>query len=312
MKLINVITALTTDPWPIEPSAHRRLCEIVEDHRTGLAHGSGGRIEEFERAIATEEQELSDRLSAQAGEQKAQLQGTTGEVVKKPYKQIDNVAVIMMHGVLMKYAGYFEKMSGALDVDDVAQALSSALEDKTVEGILLHINSPGGHVRGVPELAARIREAADRKPMLAFTDDMMASGAYWLAAGADEIYAAPSATVGSIGVYTYFLDVSKQFEMDGVTPELIKRGSHKAAGIEGMSLTEDQRALLQERVDEVYDWFVEYILSNRSDVPMSAMEGQTFYGDGARINKLVDQLGDFGDALEELKSLIVIKKMIEQ
>lgn len=298
MRFPNILTALCTEPWPILPAAHARLCEIVNDHITGSAHVNGGRLELFEKALAEATAAENRIIGRIAGED---------EKAPKLYRQVGNIGVIMMHGVVMKYAGLFEKMSGALDVDDISDALDAALSDDSVEGIMLHINSPGGTVVGVPETAAKIAQVTDTKPVVAYTDDLMASAAYWLASGATEIVATKSAEVGSIGVYMSFLDSSRQFEMEGLKTELLKVGKFKAAGIKGTSLSDEQRALLQARVDEEYDWFVEAVMNTR-DVPLEAMEGQIFYGVGALDSGLIDKVGDFGDAMTELQELIELRK----
>jgi ClpP class serine protease len=83
----------------------------------------------------------------------------------------------------------------------------------------------------------------------------MASAAYWIGVTADAIFAEPSAEIGSIGVYSAFLDESRAFEMEGLKTELFKTGKYKGMGMPGLPLTEDQRALIQAEVDRVNKQF---------------------------------------------------------
>ena len=120
----------------------------------------------------------------------------------------------------------------------------------------------------------------------------MASAAYYLAAGADAIFASPSASVGSIGVYIPWMDTSAAYERAGYKPDPITNtgGDLKAIGFGG-KLTAEQRAHLQEEVDEDFDNFKAHIANYRA-VPDSAMRGQVMSGRKALESNLVDRIGE--------------------
>jgi len=276
MKLINVVTALWGEPWLITPAMHKKLCDIVDGHITGAAHAPGGIAVMF------------------PGDDKP---------AEYKFQQVDNLAVIPIHGVIGKHVGAMEKSSGATDVNDIDRELDRALDDDSIKGILLDINSPGGTTTGVPELADKIAQVAVEMPVVAYTDSMMASAAYWLGSSADLIVASQSAQVGSIGVYMAWLDESRAMEMQGYKMELIKRGKFKGAGISGTSLSQEGRDLLQKSVDQVYDWFTDHVKTFREDAPQEAMEGQTFFSVEALQNDLIDMVGTRNHAMRQLSEM---------
>jgi len=256
---------------------HKQICEIVRAHLTGEAHEDNGCAAMFQ---APEEDKAEGM-----------------EIV-------DGVAIIPIEGVLDKRVSDMAKMSGAVGCDDIEAMLTEAVQDDTVDGILLDINSPGGSVTGIPELASKIAAAATVKPIVAYTDTLMASAAYWLGAGCSAIYASPSASVGSIGVYMAFMDTSRAYEMQGLKTELIKHGKYKATGMDGIAMTDEQREYLQDQVDQLAAWFNGFVGKHRDAMPASAMEGQTFFGIDAVNVDMVDAVGSADDAMAELRDMI--------
>ena len=205
----------------------------------------------------------------------------------KPYKA-GSVGVIFLHGVIGKSLSPLDRMTGAVDLNDFATALEEYENDDEVITILVDISSPGGTVTGVEEVGTML--ARSKKATVAFTDTEMASAAYWIGSQADRVVATPSATVGSIGVYMAFADVSKAYESMGVKMEVIKSGTLKGAGIEGTSLSEGQRADLQEQVNAIHAEFRSAVKAKRSSVQDSDMEGQVFSGRKAASKGLVTGL----------------------
>ena len=274
MKFINIMTALYSEPWLILPAVHEKLCRIVEAHITGDAH----RLNGIAGMMDDKEEEDCMTMNGQ-------------------------LAVIAVHGVLGKHVGEMAKSSGTTDISDIEDALSRAMADPNVKGIFLDINSPGGTTTGIPELAAKIAQASIAKSVLAYSDSLMASAAYWLASGADVIMASQSAQIGSIGVYMAWLDDSRAKEMQGYRAELIKRGKFKGMGVSGTSLSDESRAMLQQSVDQVYGWFTDHVKMFREDIPADAMEGQTFFAEHAKENDLIDAVATREKAMAELKDM---------
>jgi signal peptide peptidase SppA len=191
----------------------------------------------------------------------------------------DGVATISITGPLLPTTDEFDRvMLGATSLDEVRSTVESAAADPAVTSIVLNIDSPGGTVRGTPEAADAIYEASKVKPVSAHTSGTMASAAYWLGSQATSVSMTRSASVGSIGVMVPHIDQSKRAEMLGVKVELFTTGKFKAAGFPGTSLTESQRELIQERIDQVFGEFKSAVTRQGRKIPAEAMQGQTFYG----------------------------------
>jgi signal peptide peptidase SppA len=206
----------------------------------------------------------------------------------------EGIATIHVLGPLGKNFSKMEKSCGATSFEDIQSELAQANANPAVRGILLHVDSPGGTVQGTPETAALI--AASAKPLVAYTEDVMASAAYYLSAGARAIVASPSADVGSIGVYIPWWDRSALNEMSGVRPEPVVNtgGDLKATGFGGV-LTEAQRQHLQEQVDLDFAAFKEHIAAHRTVEPY-ALRGQTLSGEQALAANLIDRIGSLAEA----------------
>ena len=191
----------------------------------------------------------------------------------------DGVATISITGPLLPTTDEFDRvMLGATSLDEVRSTVESAAADPSVTSIVLNIDSPGGTVRGTPEAADAIYEASKVKPVSAHTSGTMASAAYWLGSQATSVSMTRSASVGSIGVMVPHIDQSKRAEMLGVKVELFTTGKFKAAGFPGTSLTESQRELIQERINQVFGEFKSAVTRQGRKIPAEAMQGQTFYG----------------------------------
>ena len=217
-------------------------------------------------------------------------------------EQAGNVLVIKIRGCMMRDCeGWFPYMT---DVVEVMDELEEADSDANVSAIVLDIDSPGGTFNGSWELAQSI--AALTKPVVAFTAGCMDSAAYLVGAACDYIIAAPSSSVGSIGVYVAMLDQSSAFEMAGLKTVLIKSGTYKGAGIPGTSLSEDQYSYIQNQVDTLHSTFKGFVSQYRETVPAEAMEGQDFLGFQAIEVGLVDELGSFQNAVQAAQFLATI------
>jgi len=242
------------------------------------------------------------------------MQGNLSEFLdeRKPveYSVTEGLAVIPIEGVIGKGLSTIEKSCGGVCVDEIGAMLGTAMNDPAVQGIMLDINSPGGSVAGVPELADAISVANESKPVIAFTEGEMASAAYWIAAGASAIYATKSAIVGSIGVYIPWMDSSAFYAANGHKVEVIRNAGAdlKGMGIPGTSLSDEQRAHLQEHVDQVAKMFHDHVTGNRPAVGASSMRGQVMMGQPAADAGLTDGVQGFAQAMVDLRTLVEMKK----
>lgn len=204
------------------------------------------------------------------------------------------VAVISVTGALdsSTWIGWFSGEILALGHDAIRQAVLSALEDATVNAILLSIDSPGGVVQGTKELADFLAEAASRKPVAAYANGLCASAAFWLASACGRIYAPATALVGSIGVIMCVSDWSEFYARRGVKLEYISSGHYKAAGREGKPLSDDDRAYFQAQLDTLHDIFKQDVRQRLSlETPESAWaEAQLIVASKAQPLGLVSRI----------------------
>ncbi len=173
------------------------------------------------------------------------------------------VAVIPVYGTIVQRADMFTEMSGGTSTERLSGMFAEAMSDPSVGSIVLRIDSPGGGVYGVAELADPILKARGRKQIVAVADSMAASAAYWIASAADEIVVTPGGEVGSIGVFAAHEDISRFVDAEGVTVSLISAGKYKVEGNPFEPLSEEARTAMQNRVNDYYSLFVRAVAKGR-------------------------------------------------
>jgi len=224
--------------------------------------------------------------------------------LQKVYTRYGDVAVIQIHGVIDKMLTQFEmECYGGLDLADIDQALSIAGADARITRVVLSIDSPGGSVVGVADTAARIASLRETKEVHAFIPAMACSAGYYLASQADQITAAASSIIGSIGVYCAILDASRWYQKEGLEMQVLKAGDYKTMGAQWRALTGEEKAFLQTGVDRNYAEFKKAVTALRS-VDDSTMQGQWWPGAEAQKLKLVDQIT--GATLDEYVSALLL------
>lgn len=222
----------------------------------------------------------------------------------EPYEIDDGIAVIRVHGVIgKKIPQIIADIFGMTDVDSIGDLVKAANADAEVRSILLDVDSPGGTVTGVPEVAQIIRDS--EKMVVAYSDNLMASAAYWLASGAAGVFGSESALVGSIGVFIPVADMTEMYRMAGIEMDIIKAGDLKAANFPGTSLSREQRSDFQQGVDYVFAKFTGFVKDRQgvNPVPDSAMRGQDFYGDQALEVGLLDGVDSRASVMDALRKL---------
>lgn len=262
MKLQDLIKQVYYEPSIIMPDAHASIRQLLESR---LESGNGF-VREPGRG------------------------GLCGEKVAVEQMEIeDGVAYIPVGGAIGQKLTPFERGDGCVDVIDVMEELDFAEESKEVQMAILDIDSPGGMFTGTPELADRIEQF--EKPIYAFSNGMIASAAYWIAAACDGIFTTRSAYVGSVGVYLPVIDDTGFYAQKGIKIELIKAGKLKGIGFPGIALSESAREHLQKRVNDIYAMFTGHVRARRGDsVAEDTMQGQVFMGPEAMERGLIDGL----------------------
>ncbi len=212
------------------------------------------------------------------------------------------VAVIPIHGTLVRRTSGIEAESGLASYTGIAAQLDAALASPEIAAILLDIDSPGGESGGVFDLADRIRAASEVKPVWAVANDMAFSAAYALASAATRVFVARTGGVGSIGVIAMHVDQSEKDAQDGVRYTAVFAGERKNDLNPHEPISNEAHAVLKAEVDRIYDLFVETVARHRgldADA-VRATEAGLFFGPDAVATGLADAVGSLDDALTQL------------
>lgn len=204
------------------------------------------------------------------------------------------IAKIHVCGVLGKGLSQIEQSCGNTDYERIADEIEEA-QELGARGIFLEISSPGGTVVGNAEIAEAVRDCS--VPVMAFSDDLACSAAYNIAASATWCYGTPSSTWGSIGTIIPWVDQSAAWAAEGLAWDPITNTEADLKGaMHGPSLTPEQRASLEEYVQDAFEQFRGNVLASRA-VPQSAMRGQAFFAPRALANNLIDGILSEEEAL---------------
>jgi protease-4 len=189
--------------------------------------------------------------------------------------------------------------AGGAGAADVTSQIRQALDDRSVSGVILRIDSPGGAVVASSDIARAVRRLRARKPVVASKGDLAASGGYFVASQATRIVADPGTLTGSIGVIAILPNLSGTAEKLGIKPVVLKAGALKDLGSPFRDMTPKERALYQRLLDESRDEFVKAVATGRG-MALSTVDkladGRPYSGLQAKANGLVDQFGDLETA----------------
>jgi ClpP class serine protease len=256
-----VLNAIANERWAILPESLQTIVDIA----------SREHVPDFDAVLAKRGRPLGEDM-------RASVRGAT--------------AVIPITGPIFRYANIFTMISGATSVEETASELRAALDNPLVESVVLEINSPGGQVTGVSELAQMIRSA--EKPVIAYVDGMAASAAYWIASAASRVVINDTALLGSIGVVTQI-----GLSDDKNTVEIVSTQSpRKRADVR----TDDGRAQVQATTDELAQVFIDTVARHRGVTAATVMSD--FGGGGLLIGQSAVDAG-MADEVGALETLLL-------
>ena len=214
----------------------------------------------------------------------------------------DVVAVVKLHGVITPSPSPLAR--GAINLSAVESALTRAFGHERLKAVALLVNSPGGAPTQSGLVAERIRQLADEKkvPVLAFCEDVAASGGYWLACAADEIYAHRTSMVGSIGVISGGFGFTGLLERFGIERRLHTAGANKSRLDPFSPEKPEDVEWLKKMHTQLHDLFVSWVKERRGDRLTDAEDlftGDVWLGAKARELGLVDGLGSLRQIVTE-------------
>ena len=219
----------------------------------------------------------------------------------------DKVALIEVEGMLVnaRTGGFLQAQENKLSL--FTQQMEAAEKDPKVKAVVLRVNSPGGTVTcsdTMYQIVKKFRQTS-HKPVIASGQEVMASGAYYLATGCDDIVVQPTTVVGSVGVIFELFQVDQGLAKLGVSTTTIKSAAHKDIGSPFRPMAVDEKQILQSTVDEYYKRFLGVVQAkcNITDPEKLAMatDGRVFSGCEALNIGLVDKVGLLSDAIDLAK-----------
>lgn len=203
----------------------------------------------------------------------------------------DRIAVVDLDGVI-------------LSPQPVVGQLKKFAEDSSVKAIILHVNSPGGGVAASEEIyreVKRIREEKKKRVVVSI-ETVGASGAFYVAAASDKIFADQGSIVGSIGVIAQWVNYGDLLKWAKLKDVVIKTGEFKDTGNPARDLTPSEQAYMQSLIDNMFGQFIKAVADGRGmkvDDVKSIANGKVWTGEQAKSMKLIDEVGDFEAAVKD-------------
>lgn len=211
------------------------------------------------------------------------------------------IGVLPLRGVITQrgFGGLMGMLIGGTSTESYGEAFDALIADDQVGAVVLDIDSPGGTMHGVTELAAKIRAGREVKPVVAVANSAANSAAYNIASGASQVVVIPSGQVGSIGVFMEHVDTTAAEAAEGLKITMVKAGKYKTEGME--PLTAEAEAAMQKVVDGVYDQFVADVAKGRG-VSVKAVrdtygEGRVVFAKDALAAGMVDRIATLEEVL---------------
>lgn len=278
-KYARILMSVAATPWAMQPEKLAAMMQILR------FAAIGGKLTA---------EEIEHRLDA------ARIHPNTDKAIAN---RPGNIALLPLRGVISNRASMIEDVSpgAGTSVEKFTQAFRSAMANDQIKAIIIDVDSPGGNVQGVPELADEIYNARGSKPVVAQVNALCASAGYWIASACDEIVVTPSGEVGSIGVYTIHEDISQYLTQLGVKETMVSAGKYKTEGNPFEPLSDEARVALQASVDDFYGMFVDAVAKHRgatsSDVRNGYGQGRMVRAPQAVTMNMADRLGTLTDTL---------------
>jgi signal peptide peptidase SppA len=217
---------------------------------------------------------------------------------------VERIAVVSVIGTLVNRSGYLDAASGLLAYGDIGNAIASAIDDPSVRGVILDLDSPGGEVGGLFDLVEQIRasKSANVKPLWAVANESALSAAYGIASAAERLYVTRTGEVGSIGVVAVHIDETGADAKAGLAWTFVFAGARKVDANAHEPLSEQARAAIQADVDSLYGELCALVAANRglSNSAVRGTDAAIYRGELAVRAGLADRVGTLETAIAEM------------
>lgn len=260
--------------------------------------GTEASFSEYEKAVALAE---AKRVDWQA---KANVEDEW-PAFPPLYERMGDVGVIKIVGSLIPGEAEWMRFFNVTGYADIKNAVLEGLADKGAKSLMIYSDSGGGSVAGVEDAEKFIAQVAQVKPTSAYSE-VSGSAAYWLTSAAGHITTSATGVNGSLGVIRVVTEYSKAFEKDGVTKTVMRAGRYKALGNPFEPLSDEGKAEIQSKLDDLYQIFIDTVARNRGTTNVIADQvmgqGREFLGKRGLEAGLVDAIGDLEAGLAYARS----------
>jgi signal peptide peptidase SppA len=284
MRYANILSAVYGNLWAMHPERFEAMCAFLEVKASG------------ELPAIDVQATIHAAAEVQAARAKATNAASSG-----------TVAILPLYGVIMQRGNMMGDISGprGTSVEQFKGQFRQMVNDPNVKAIVIDVDSPGGTVAAVDELTSEMFSARSKgKRVIAVSNCLMASAAYFIASAANEIVASPSSQTGSIGVYAALRDDTGLLEKNGIKYTVVTHGENKALGDPRTPTTQAAIDQLQELVTAAGNAFDQAVARNRGismkQVRDAFGQGKTFTAQQAKAIGMVDRVASFDDVLAEL------------
>ena len=210
------------------------------------------------------------------------------------------IAVVRLYGSL-----------GEEDVGTMYEVLDALGDDANIGAVVLWIDSPGGGTGATVDMYNALTALRARKPVVAYSGEMIASGGYYLSLGADAIVASPECLVGNIGVIYVHTDATDYYRDFGLDLTVIKTGEHKDMGADWRALTSEEYSWLESNILEAFNRFVHVVALERgmtNEGALAMSDGRIWSADDALAEGMIDRVGTLETALAMAEELAGLEK----
>lgn len=233
----------------------------------------------------------------------------------KPQEITANVALIRIENIILTSESGFIPYAASY-ADEIIAQLEEAITSPRIKAVIFEIDSSGGSAVAASEIAAAIKKAKEaNKTTIALIREQATSGAYWIASSCEHIISHPLSITGSIGVLTAYLEFSGLLERFNVTYERLVKGEHKDILSPFRKMSEKERALLETKLELIYNTFIQEVALNRNlsqEQVRQLADGLFYLGKEAKDLGLVDQLGSRDEAIAYIEAKHGIKARIKE
>ncbi len=224
----------------------------------------------------------------------------------------NKVAFIPIEGAIVGTSNSLPFSSGMVGSQTIVEFLEDAGKNKAVKAVILEINSPGGTVVASKEIAEAVSELD--KPVVAWIREIGTSGAYWVASASDYIIADEMSLTGSIGVNAAYLEFSGLMKEYGVGYEDLKAGEYKDIGNPYEKMRDEERKILEQKIDMIHNAFIVSVAENRNlsvESVSGVAEGLYYLGVEAMDYGLIDEFGGKKEAKEKAEEMAGVGNLTE-